>query len=133
MENNLNNQEQTLSQLECKMAERLIGMYMSRQRTIGETGDILESNTYSEDERNSQASEITRLLTETVDDDKAQIIERILNYETHVQRQEIREIDGTQTPVVYEAVISAFGGAFRTKLTSALSMFIVSKARELIN
>ncbi|MFI3268269.1 MAG: hypothetical protein R3Y51_06080 [Rikenellaceae bacterium] len=116
---------------QCKMANRLINLYLSRQRSISTDGKIIESNTYSTDDRNAQANAITELLTVDIDDDKASIIERILNYESHVQRQESKVINGETQITTYESVISAFEGECRTKLTSALSNYIIEKAKEL--
>lgn len=117
---------------ETLLANRLIGLYMSRQRSISTDGKIVESNTFTPEEREAQAQSITALLINDITDEKAEIIERVLNYEMHVQRHDFQIIDGENKPVIYESIVSAFDGECRPQLTSALSSFIIAKATQKI-
>lgn len=134
MENQTSNIEKITSEESCKMAQTLVNMYMSRSRTIDNNGSVVEQNTYTSEEREEQSEMIVKLLTPDMNLTKASLAERLLGYESTVQRTvTTTDENGDPKTITYEACVSSFTGEARYELTHALNAFRVAQAMELLN
>lgn len=138
MENLSTNQEETttvtISEESCKVAQKLMAMYMSRSRKIDDNGNVLEYYTFKDEEREQLVSSAVDLLTKDVDPSKIAIIEHILGYESTVRRELVStDENGDPKTITYETVVSAITGELRYRLTHALTVFRVAESEELLN